>query len=421
MMLDLFPTLVGIADSKTGNIAAAVVFVIVTLVYVRSGHYELSDCPGVSKTFTDEVNCRRVLQAKTTNDEHKDLRIALTSRAVPNQRLTVAFGIDNAFTTTSIEKRKSFKDQSISILHRPSLNSGWEKLHFGLRIMIRDALIDKSILLVPLVQSLTLRITLGVLFDLDPVQIPIGVAEELASDINDIWLASKCGSIPIWRTQTRTHMLLRTLISSRNPLDAAENPMNFILPAYETLWRVVLRCFIEIAYRGPRANRTIWRQAIHESLSTNKDESIALAKVSADNIAREALRLYPPTRRVYRYESNLNTGLPEVVAADIEACQRNETEWGADAKTFNPDRWTTIDDPAKRLLAFGDSPFRCPAYNDFGFRMIILLTGALSEGVGEDWELQSDSGDELPEWGTPLCSARKAYSQVRLQDMRSCN
>ena len=29
-----------------------------------------------------------------------------------------------------------------------------------------------------------------------------------------------------------------------------ENPLNLILPGYETLWRVVLRCFIEVTARS---------------------------------------------------------------------------------------------------------------------------------------------------------------------------
>ncbi|KAF2808208.1 uncharacterized protein BDZ99DRAFT_390957 [Mytilinidion resinicola] len=409
------------ADSKTAIVAVTVVFLVATYLYIRSNNYERSNCPSVSKVFADEVNCLRILQAKASNQDNHGLRNALQSRALPNQRLTVAFGVDNAFTTTSIENRNMFRNQSTSLLRQPFSNSGWIKLHHGLRSMVKDALTDKSILLVPLVQSLTLRITLAVLFDLNPIAIPASVAEELASDINDIWLASKCGTIPKWRTQTRTHMLLRSILPSTDPLNLAENPMNFILPAYETLWRVVLRCFIEVLYRGPRASRTTWRRAIQESLSHPKDSSVDVSKFSTNNIAREALRLYPPTRRVYRYFQDPATGYPEVEAADLEACQRDETLWGADAKTFNPDRWMTIDDPARRLLAFGDSPFRCPAYNEFGFRMIILLTGALSEGVGEDYELQYGSCCELPEWGTPLCSGRRSYSQVRLQGLRSCN
>ncbi|KAI1521642.1 hypothetical protein PtrSN001C_012156, partial [Pyrenophora tritici-repentis] len=42
-----------------------------------------------------------------------------------------------------------------------------------------------------------------------------------------------------------------------DPTKPTENPMNLLLPAYETMWRVVIRCFLEIKYCGA-PNKLDW-------------------------------------------------------------------------------------------------------------------------------------------------------------------
>lgn len=60
-------------------------------------------------TCSDLATCVRILACKGYNDtEARNLYTELQSRAIPNERLILAFGIDNSFTTSEVERRKEF-------------------------------------------------------------------------------------------------------------------------------------------------------------------------------------------------------------------------------------------------------------------------------------------------------------------------
>lgn len=108
-----------------------------------------------------------------------------------------------------------------------------------------------------------------------------------------------------------------------------------------------------------------------------------------------------------------NTKLVErLIAADVEACQRDPSIWGLDADKFNPDRWATLVD--RKLLAFGAKPFLCPASTDFGVRIIALLTATLLVGTEESGHDILRDHQDYPTPGQPLDSGREAYAALEL-------
>lgn len=149
--------------------------------------------------------------------------------------------------------------------------------------------------------------------------------------------------------------------------------------------------------------------------------------LSAEDIVREGLRLYPPSRRLYRAfdwgplrdeehsmdESNddlsaSNGSRPEIrdmdeavrsphcriLATDLESCLLNVDNWGSQAHRFNPARWCKLTKDQKNSMAFGTGlmtfgirPNRCPAEEEYGARMIGVLVGALLVGLQgkDDW------------------------------------
>lgn len=65
--------------------------------------------------------------------------------------------------------------------------------------------------------------------------------------------------------------------------------------------------------------------------------------MSVKHIVDEALRLYPPTRRIYR---SLHNGCE--IAVDVEFLHRDQKTWGEDAGVFDPKRWLMDDEMKKQ-------------------------------------------------------------------------
>jgi hypothetical protein len=146
--------------------------------------------------------------------------------------------------------------------------------------------------------------------------------------------------MPSWGDQTELHQKLRN-ITGLDPADDEHNPMNFVLPAYETMWRAVHRGLLEIYFReAPDAMH--WKYLLLEFLHHPtrlafhmENESLIL---SPRDVIKEILRLYPPTRRIYRrFENDA-----EDTKADLEKCHRNKLLATTKPESFISERWIDI-------------------------------------------------------------------------------
>lgn len=62
---------------------------------------------------SDSAICAQILACEGYNSTGaRNLYTDLKSRAIPNERLTSAFGIDNSFTTSEVERRKKFNAEA---------------------------------------------------------------------------------------------------------------------------------------------------------------------------------------------------------------------------------------------------------------------------------------------------------------------
>ncbi|KAH9218008.1 hypothetical protein DL95DRAFT_521801 [Leptodontidium sp. 2 PMI_412] len=303
----------------------------------------------------------------------------LKSRAEPNGRLVTAFGINNAFTTTHPEYHKSFVRQAKELIR---INDDeWSTFAMTAANIVDHDLTslryDPNIEALPLVnfvQSLVFRIVIVKFFP--------GSGIPSAED-------TYSGEGPL-KLLTDKEELLRKLHSVIHPhtqerrstqVSGEDNPLNWILPAYETLWRVVLHCFLEVRFRAIPPDSHIYRTTIEhffaQPCQLTFDTLLSPAGVTVKNIVDESLRLYPPTRRI-------NRQLPlEEVAIDIEYLHRDANTWGIDTLRFLPARWSMKRFTKDGYMPFGMGSFECPAKNKFGPMMIGVLVGALMGGVGE--------------------------------------
>ncbi|TVY17847.1 Cytochrome P450 [Lachnellula arida] len=339
---------------------------------------------------------------------------SLASRAIPNGRLVSAFGISNAFTTVNPAHHRNFvyKAKQLIRMQDEDWNTiGKAAVDSASRIA---GTFQEASGLKPLetsIQLLVFQAVMGKFFPhIQPAPSDIDV-EYIAATINDLWVASKCSYDQqlLHDRKTEFHRRLETILDCDI---AADNPLNIILPAYETLWRVVFRCFLEIRFRPSFDDRCAWTKLFSKLLSDPTQSNFEArpgSQASVKDIVLEALRLYPPTRRIYRFQDNT------LIAVDIEHIHRDPSMWGPDADTFNPSRIEDMNRQA--FMPFGKGCFACPAENIFGPMMIGIIVGALVTQLDSSFTLVDAKGEEVDLGSGPLDNGREAYGGLCLRRM----
>lgn len=166
-------------------------------------------------------------------------------------------------------------------------------------------ILNNELPLALVVQSLCLKLALQVLFGVSVQGTGEVHISTLSAEINRIWVASKTEDSPSFESEHKLRNALSAIFPDWNIEDPAANPLNFIIPAYETLWRIVLRIFLDITFFAN--HRCLkWQEIMVEYLKNlTKEQMYRQAhtpegSVSAEFLVLEGLRLYPPTRRIYR-------------------------------------------------------------------------------------------------------------------------
>jgi hypothetical protein len=374
------------------------------------------------RTLRDLQQCRIALRSST-----------LASRAAPNQRLAEVFNIDNALTTTNRVYHDSIVQGIRLNLQTP--DDEWNTLAtFALNNLRHTILLNlvvedgqKSAVLVPVVQSLVFRVVLLKFFPkiIKPSEDDV---QYITTQINLLWLATKHGpsqaDSDLLEMKGQLKVRLRRVFgkSPDEQINGRANPLNIIIPAYESIWRVVLRCFLEVRFRKfeneieesvtKRKYKMIFRNFMSHPNPSVFESSFQDTHIAVKHIVNEALRLYPPTRSIHRQLNN------EMVRIDVEWLHRDPVSWGRDAEEFKPERWVGVllkgVDGKMAFTPFGLGGLSCPA-KKFAPMMIGILVGALVGGVDEGWEVVDEKlgGDVL---GTKvLDGGREAYEGLRLR------
>ncbi|KAK3170847.1 hypothetical protein OEA41_002931 [Lepraria neglecta] len=150
-------------------------------------------------TFDDPVACAMIIACIGYDcSGNRNVISKVQSRAYPNQRLVRRFGIDNAFTTTNEDYRKDFRCHAKGKI---TLDDGRWKTIADLAKQLVGSIPQPgsdvaNIRLDSLGQSVTLKISLRVLFDRDPLQLDDELIVEIARSINFLWTESKSTDYP---------------------------------------------------------------------------------------------------------------------------------------------------------------------------------------------------------------------------------
>jgi hypothetical protein len=275
------------------------------------------DHPHPSLIVTDDPEeCKDILAVRSLpkyglevpNDRHlvpDGARLSpskIIARANPNRRIAVAFGVLNPFTTTDpvasqkfrgeiVEKKLYMKDDEWTVMAK-KVETATKREFQG----------NEDRTLFKVTQMITMKAALWTLFGLDTDDDRLDDSVfRLATEINEQWLRSKGefdpATPPAWRFQEQygLHRALQGIFPDYNVADLADNPLNRILPGYETLWLVVLRCFVELTARGLSGSGdhcNVLQLFAHTSTIEMFTKYLSkFSEYSAMNIAREALRV----------------------------------------------------------------------------------------------------------------------------------
>lgn len=339
---------------------------------------------------------RAVLEPPSTS-----LQALLTSRAGSNERLRLSFRLTNTFVSDDPDVHRSFVTQARALIHSESTPRARRTFAELCSSVVHEYLHNNAkprAAFDDVVQVVTFKIILSSLFHTD-----LGLLTDddeilfAARAINTLWQLSK------QRTPPPPDLLptLNTLL--RGWLPAYDNPLDFIVPTYETMWRVVasavalvhrhggpaLRASFTTFLENPdRTHYQIWPSASSSSSSADADAD-ADATASIEAVVLETMRHFPPTRRISRrasvpspFFSSLFTSASAAdvtVVADIASAHHSPTVWGPTHTAFDPSRFhpaRLTEEQKQCMLAFGYGPLKCVA-KDWAPHTAALVVAAL--------------------------------------------
>ena len=105
-----------------------------------------------------------------------------------------------------------------------------------------------SAILDSMVRSVCLKVVLHVLFKLELREQDNEKISTITEKINKLWIQSKGKGTPVESDKDDLRKALDQVIPPMKKSDPSEEPLNLIIPAYESLWRVVLSSFLQVTF-----------------------------------------------------------------------------------------------------------------------------------------------------------------------------
>ncbi|KAI0085948.1 cytochrome P450 [Irpex rosettiformis] len=334
--------------------------------------------------------------ALLTPPESVDMREALKAHAIPNLPLVRAFGITNTFSTDDPDVHRAFSREARSVLSSAVPNDAdWDAF-----AQVASETVNRYILelhrpsrsdFTTFSRVITFRIVAVILFKVDPSLLRHEDVDYVTRGINELWALSTT------TTTFRPGLLDGINVHLKRWIPQYSNPIDFVLPTYETMWRLIATS-LAILHKD-----VVSRQTLADFLDNPLRRhfiTYPAQSASVESIMKEILRIYPPTRGIFRaVQEPLLSFLPPplsqfftrtiVRAAEIGYLQRDKTIWGPDADVFDPMRHhpkRCTEMQQRSMLGFGFSSLKCVASN-WAPHAAAIMVAAILERVGEDVQI----------------------------------
>ncbi|KDR84643.1 hypothetical protein GALMADRAFT_220297 [Galerina marginata CBS 339.88] len=328
----------------------------------------------------------------------------LKERSDANQRLVRALHLTNTFVSPDLAVHKAFVERA-HLLLKTTKRRGWAHFQATAIDAVQWQLSSSRDPSVPqlfdsFVHNVTLVIVLVGILQIDkPVQ---SFCHEdvalVAQGIIKLWALSKKPDPipPIILEDLTVH--LRRLVGDDEQFP---NPLDFVVPGWETLWRVVATA---VAYSyGNKEMRTAFEDFNVRPSDDRFRGSQGSADISVEGIVNEAMRLHPPSKHIGR--SKVSKWYPSFLAnwiqpsftrvkhqADIEQLLRCDI-WGPDANEFRPSRHhprEVLPEQKQALgFVFGYGPLRCIAGSWAPMAVGVIAGAILGQLEMNGYELQA--------------------------------
>lgn len=348
---------------------AAITFLLLLLLLLTRT-YQSYAAKNINESTHDHLlrNIKNIL-----HPDGASLQTLLTERAYSNKRLIRALALSNTFVSEDRDIHAAFVTRARRLLSHTQRN-GWA--HF--QSIARDAIqwqlqsadaqttTDMEYSFDKVLQNITLYVVLQGILQIENVAASsYEDVDVVASSITKLWaLSKKTEPIP-------PHILVDLMVHLRRLVPDEDDfpaPLNFIVPTWETLWRVVATI---VAYSHDSDGI---QQAFQTFNACPKDDTYRAIEdgntINVKGVVTEALRLNPPSKRIGRSKASrwcppsLTAWAPwTIVKANVEALLHCDI-WGPDAKAFLPDRHNSDSAAEQReamSFVFGYGPLRCIA------------------------------------------------------------
>jgi hypothetical protein len=323
---------------------------------------------------------------------HSPIHLLLSARAQPNERLARIFGLGNPFVSAESRVRKQFISQARELLrehtqHFAAFPDSARHIVAGVasHLLSPSHPHQNAIPFATFVQVVTMRLVICSFLGGD---IPQDTDEDVifvVRAINELWASSKKRP-----THTQTEVLERLNGHLLQWLPTYERPLDFIIPSYETMWRVVAVTVARAGHdRGARAAFSAYLDSPNEC----QYKYFNNGGPSVEYFLSEVLRLHPPSRRLARatppqFPGFLTWGSASDEVADLEALHRDTHIWGQHGHIFDPMRFhpTRLSHEQHRaFIPFGYGPLRCIAFKEAP-RFAAIVAASILTVVDEPWE-----------------------------------
>lgn len=317
--------------------------------------------------------------------------LLLSARAQPNERLARIFGLGNSFVSAELRVRKQFIARARELLrehtrHFAAFPDSARRTVAGVasHLLSPSRPHQNVIPFATFVQVVTMRLVVCSFLGGD---IPEDTNEEVifvVQAINELWALSKKRP-----THTQAEVFERLNGHLLQWLPTYEHPLDFVIPSYETMWRVVA---VTVARAGHDRGAQAAFSAYLDSPNDFQYKYFDNGGPSVEYFLCEVLRLHPPSRRLARatppqFPGLLAWGTVSEEIADLEALHRDTHIWGQQGHVFDPMRFhpTRLSHEQHRaFIPFGYGPLRCIAFKEAP-RFAAIVAASILKAVDEPW------------------------------------